>query len=560
MIRMLLAAVWLLSVGVPAFAGRAQLNVDVDRFAVGQTGRLVLSVVDDRPHPDAVKAVEVPDGLVLTYRGNKSNFRSNGAKISQVYSFEYSLSAMEEGAFTIGPFEVPTTGGGTLTTNLLDVEVLARPEVDGGPDLQVKADFETGEVYEGQVVLYRYELTARVPVVGVQWHLPEFDGLRQPQHGDPWSTNYRIDDIDGRIYVDRGAVPLIAVAQGERKQGGALAEVRVPVGRQNVFGFSQHQVQHLPTPETTLRVKPLPEAPDGFSGLIGNFEVRSTLDKSTVGVGESVEWTVHLSGDGAVEGFTLPSLPDTDGLRVYESEVALRGRTDESSYMSMLTVRRVLVPTAEGKLELPNLQVVAFSPTEHRYVTHEIRLGTLDVRPGTGAGVADVESFSTEPDLEALPPEAVLGPSLRELYTWGFSRTIQLGAALPLLLGLVGAPGALVLLLEGRDRVAKARARRAAVEAARPPTTAEVLAQLPTDPAARLAGLDGALRLAIAQHIGVEVVHLDRPAAIAGLGEPLSGRLSELVQALDRARFAGQPAGRDLEEEVRQAIRALEAS
>ncbi|NCG21956.1 MAG: hypothetical protein GWP91_23310, partial [Rhodobacterales bacterium] len=106
------------------------------------------------------------------------------------------------------------------------------------------------------------------------------------------------------------------------------------------------------------------------------------------------------------------------------------------------------------------------------------------------------------------------------------------------------------------SRIRDARARRREADL-RPPTAVEQLAALPSDPALRLAALDGLLRLALAVREDVPSNELDRAAAIANLPEDLAQRTAALVQQLDRARFADGPPP-SLATDLEQLIRDLE--
>ena len=86
-----------------------------------------------------------------------------------------------------------------------------------------------------------------------------------------------------------------------------------------------------------------------------------------------------------------------------------------------------LVLAAAPMLDL-DATLVTFSPSQGRYVTHEVELDTLVVTPGR-EGSGEIQSFAQEPDgtVQAEPVE------LRGPWTWGFATTPRIGLAVPLL-------------------------------------------------------------------------------------------------------------------------------
>lgn len=553
MVKRLLVFFVALVVALPAWAGSARLQLDTQQLSVGQTARLVLYLTDARTRsaPD----IELPDGLELRFFGSSQRFSIENFRRTSMYAYEYRITAREPGRFVIGPVDVRLVDGSMLRAEAVTLEVVpGSPRVEGAP-VEVQAGFETERAWEGQVVVYGYRLVARAPILGAEWRLPEFDGLRQPQHGNPEERQYFVDEPDGsRMAIIEGSVPLLATGTGEREQKPAIARVRVAEGRQDLLGFRQYRTETLATDGSSLQVRRLPEAPDGFSGLVGDFTFKARLGGSRAAVGESVALEIEVVGDGTLEGWSPPTL-QLDGASVYDRDNAVGGRIQSGGYRARGAYRRVLVPTVEGKLELPELAIITFSPTRGDFVTHRVELGSLEVLAGR-EGSSQLESFSG-----ALPEgadEDVLVPvAFRDVYTWGAARALPVGTLLPLLMVPAMAPGASVLFgLVGRRVRSVRELRRSARQAERRPT--DLLRELPQAPSARFAALDAALRLGLALRAGVEPSTLRRETALAALPDGLRARLDAAWRTLDLVRFADREAPPDLEDEIRSLVRDLE--
>lgn len=530
-----LAIVWAcLLVAWPALASSGRLQLDVKELTVGQSGRLMLYMVDGRPA--GVPTLTSPSGTELRYQGSSTRFQMDNFSRTLLHSYEYRLTGLEPGRYTFGPYEVRLTDGSTVTTNTVELVVRERTEA-ASVQMEAVSGFDTAEAYAGEVVIYSYRLVARVPVLGADWRLPPFEGLRAPHKGQPEERSYYVDDPDGsRTTIVEGAIPLIATGTGSRDQPAAIAQVRLPVGRTDLLGFRQYRTEAMPTEPSPLRVQPLPgPQPGAFSGLVGDFRFRARLESKRAAVGESVTWILEAMGDGALEGWKPPAYQDISAA-LYENDASSTARVQDGRYVAQGVWRRVVVPTEPGVLQLPPLTVITFSPSRGEYVTHEVEVGALEVTGGRETSTS-VESFAGEAGQQADPVEVEL--DFRSIYTRGPSRVIRIDGALPWLSALASLPGLVVVLGVFGDRAREWRAaRRRRLE--KPVTAGDVLRSLPDAPSDRLAALEAALRLALADRAGVPVEGLDRRAALDALPQPLRDRAVALAAALDRARFASE--------------------
>ncbi len=535
----------------PGWAATVSLQAQVDELEVGQVAQIQVVVVD-------TARAELPvfpeqEGLELRFAGQAQRFESSMQRgIVRTVSFRFLVEATREGSYTLGPATVKLPGGEELRTNTLVLRVKPRaPAGEPVRDLELEAGFTRDQAWEGEVVLYRAALRARVTVGNVSWKLPTFKGFSRPAHGDVVNQTVRIGDPDGDITLVEGLVPLVASATGELRLPPALARVDVLTADRGLFGLGRRRRRSVVSESgASLRVRPLPPPPADFSGLVGDFEVRSRLAADRATVGETVRWTVEVLGDGVVDGFDLPAHP-VEGARVYRDDVQVTGGLVDGRYLGRKTFRLELVPTRPGSVEIPPLEVVVFAPEEGRYRRLRVEAGALRV---TGeAEQSELKSFGRVDGAEVeAPPEPV---DIEPIYTWGFGWAIPNAPAGPVMLLVLSIPGGLVLMGEGGMALRAWWGRRSGRGAA--PMGAARLRALPADPQERLATLDRALREALAARVGVELGALRRSEALGQLPEGLRHRVENAFAALDRCRFAGVPASVEVETMVRDAVARL---
>ncbi|MCB9673588.1 MAG: BatD family protein [Alphaproteobacteria bacterium] len=552
----MLRFLWLVAalvVAVPAWAANVSLSLGVSTIEASQTTRATVTVVGEQPA--ALPSFPATPGVRIRFRERASEFVSTPSTgIVQTYRYIFEVTPEGEGVYPIGPAEVGFRDKTVKKTESVTLTVRPRTAM-GAPKEEIVAisKFRRESVWEGEIVLYDATLTARINIRDVQWSFPDFEGLQVPANVSAQTTQTRIGDPSGDITIVKTVIPLIAAGTGDRTQPPAVARVSELSNRMGPFGIAQSRQRNEPATRSPLTIRPLPKGPDDFSGLVGEFSIHSTLEKTEkVKVGESVGWTVTILGDGVVDGFDLPELKDLKGVRVYRDESHTAGGLVEGEYIGRKTFSMVLVPTERGVIELPDLTVVVFSPKEGRYVTKKVELGKLAVL-GSGTKL-EFEDFGTPGEVDST--EGAEPVDLEEVYTWGAATTVPLAPVLPLVLILVLGPGLLVLVADGVGGVRAWVARRRGP--AREVRGKARLKAPPADPAERLAVCDLALREALADRTGVAVGELRRDAAMASLPPEVAENVQQAFFGLDRARFAGGEMPEDAVARVRIAIDQLE--
>jgi hypothetical protein len=169
------------------------------------------------------------------------------------------------------------------------------------------------------------------------------------------------------------------------------------------------ETQTIESAPGLFRIRPLPPAPEGFLGAVGQFEVTSDVEAEDIRVGESLSWRVTLSGTGnwpAISG--LPGRQVSRDFQVIGEPEQTEG-ADSSLFERTLSETVTLVPQRAGRYVLGAFEVVAFDPNTGRYVRHVAPPITLEVLPGPHGDL-----LPAEPPPGALPDEdAPLPPMLK---------------------------------------------------------------------------------------------------------------------------------------------------
>lgn len=550
-------------VATPALAAKVVLEVDTESLFVGQsTG---LDIVVRGGDPISEPQLRLPAGLSAEFSGQQQATTIVNGSISRFVKFRYEITARQEGSFDLGPAKVDLGGGQPLVeSNTITITIGAAPPRDAGASasLQVEDRFDTTSAWQGQVVTLYTAFHTRRSLQGARWYgLPE-SHLLAPRDGNPAQNQYKIQDAQGPQLTQEQWTPWVVTDSGALTWDAPALEVAIVVEDQGPGGMLGSFFQRTKRDVVTgtplkLDVRPLPPAPPDFSGLVGDFELRQSIDTRRARVGGSVDWVTFLTGDGSVEGFKLPPAAEVDGARVYEGGASPSAQVKDGRYLATVRVARTLVPTRVGTVQVPDARVVVFSPSKGEYVTLTAPGATLNVKQGE-AGEVNVQSFA--PDGSAIDAAAVLGEdTVRPMWTSGPAWRLPWERLLPAAIGVAALPaiglGALAIVRRLRARLSELTATEP-----REASPRERLDALPDDPVERLTALDQALRLALAQRVGVTVETMDRDAALAQLDDNTASVVRGVLYALDRTRFAGAAAPTDLEARTRAAVLALGAS
>lgn len=532
-------AMLLLGGGAQAQSPSATLRADTDTLVVGQTIGLLMIV--EGGEPAGVPRIPVGRGLSVKYRQMSTSVSIVNGIASRVVHLGFELTGEQEGEFRVGPAGVQLRDGRTVSASPITVSVEPRT-ISGDPDdippLTVSARFLQDRVWQGQVVLYEELLRTRVGVASHRWHGRPEKGLLIPASGRPEEQSSTLQDERGPIRHVARRWPLIAREVGTHTYDPTAVEIEVLADEQPSSGilgfFRRTRREVLRTEPLTLQIDPLPPAPEGFTGLVGDFEVRSHLVRRQVRVGQSIPWRIDLTGTGTLEGMQPPDMDLPDGIRVYDTPAQVRGHVRNQTWNGAATFEREIVPTQPGDVTLPDLTWVVFSPTKGDYQRVTVEGVQLTVLPGD-EGDVDLESYSPPPPptLEA-DPSAPAGPQIQAS---GPGLVLPWAHWMPLAWGLAGLPALGMGLVQLRDTTQRTLAQLQARRALAPRTLDQRLADLPDHADARLAALARWIRDTDTER---------------------SDELRALLDEVDAVRFAGSSPADDLESRLVDALRRLE--
>lgn len=396
-------------------AVQVSLELMPDAVEAGDVARLRITVsgavqIDEPPTLPSV------EGISFSRAGQSTQVSIVNGRMTRSVTFDFIVRTQNPGEFSIGPAEV--RDGGTLTrSEVVRLQVVtvggassgqsqaptsspdeSRPESAAGGAIFVRAVVDDSEVYVGEQVTLRFQFYQRVgyPVLDTRLEAPPttLGFLRQdipPQRtrrvtveGAPYQVTELVYGLfptqTGTLEIGTGVVTC-TVRETNRRS-------RDPF---SIFGMFDDREVTLRSRPITIRVKALPEPkPSDFTGGVGRFEMRSSVDRIEVAQGEPVTLSVRIEGTGNVPSVGMPPLPDlapqfrafAPSAPAYEPK-----RNDEDKMGGWSDFSVVLVPETTGSLVVPPIQVSVFSPASGRYEHLSTDSLLIRVTPGIAGAV-----------------------------------------------------------------------------------------------------------------------------------------------------------------------------
>ncbi|MBE9582452.1 MAG: protein BatD [Proteobacteria bacterium] len=367
------------------------MKLDRSEATLVDSVRMVVSLSGTRSS-DSEPVVHGLEDFTVSQGGRSSRVEIINGKVNAGIDYAYFIQPRKTGTFNIGPAEV-TVEGKTFRSNPATLTVVKAPQlsgVDRGP-LFLTASVSSHKAYLEEQVIYTLKLYRLAKVKDISLHLPETEHLAFKQLGKP--VEYQ-SVYDGRAYqVLEVRYALVPSREGEYMIGPARMDMTVfQPGRRSsrnlfddpFFSFSRGRSMTLTSEPLALNVLPLPEEGRlaGFSGLVGTFQIESSLEPSEIRAGESATLTVLLKGRGNINRIPDLKVPSLTHTKVYADQPILRSEPDAEGLAGSKTMKWALVPDKEGRYQIPRLSVSFFDTTTDQYRVIKTPALTLSVLPG----------------------------------------------------------------------------------------------------------------------------------------------------------------------------------
>lgn len=472
----------------PQLCAAADVSVSaaVDPAEIRPGGYTNFILTIEGGQPDRSPQLQLPSDVELAGGPSISTqINITGGVMRRTVSLTWQISSSKAGDYVIPAQEIQA-GGKAYRSNEVRISFNdnpANPAAQFDPLLTIetpKREIYLGEVIPITVNLYAHRLTTprRVGLI----EIPKDNFAIQRFSTQTEETIMPIGGVPYRAFAFHST--LSALKAGRFKLGPATTEVIIDVplesGRQfnSIFSPSESRRVRPQGNEIEMTVLPLPVVgkPSNFSGVVGDFKMKSVAEPREGSVGDPISVEVEVTGSGNFDAIPAPALTTSEEWKAYPAKRINIERADATSgnVQSHATFSQVVIPK-KVLTAIPSFEFSYFNPETKTYSTARTEPIPLRLKPGatppatsSSTGITKGSGDQIPSDAETVPP---VQPHITDIITVLPAKSTWIALRPPLLndrtfiIWNAGALGALILLIGGKMFASFLRSRAAAPDA-----------------------------------------------------------------------------------------------
>jgi len=405
-------------IGFNLYGNNVEVKSHVDKTVVGLNQQFTLHVEISGENINSASDPQLPpmdDFSVFLGSGTSQNYQFINGKASVSKIISYHFQATKIGAFQIDAVSVKV-GQQILKTKPIDVRVEKTASSStsrqpsgsqqqqssgiGDDDLFMKAIVSKKQVYQNEPVIVTYKIYTLVNISNIGMSkVPGTTGF--------WVEEYPLNQqiptsneiIKGKRYtvatVKKTALFPMSAGQKTLDPMAVDCDVRVRTRSRDVFDsffndpfFGGRSIRKsIQSNPLRINVLSLPEEgrPSDFTGMVGQFSIKSIVDKRQIKTNEAVTLKVTLSGTGNIKTLPEPKVKFPNDFELYPPKTNEKINRQDSGISGTKTYEYVLVPRLPGTKTIPSIVLNYFDPKAKSYKTAQTSPITLDITKGNEA-------------------------------------------------------------------------------------------------------------------------------------------------------------------------------
>jgi len=383
-------------------AASVSAQLGASQIPVG--GYTLLTITVDGSTRADVRLPEV-DGLILRDSGTSQNTSIINGKISKSSTVRVTVLGDKEGSYTIPALKVVVEGK-DFTTEPVQVKVTNSPSASSGQSANAQSGTSSGsetltaddihrisriQILSPNATIY---VGQKVPITIQLWvnTAHRFDNLTAPvindDHilmaalGQDYERTIEYADNE-RFEVYSWKASFTALKEGTTTleadtEVTVLARARRATSAfdsmfdSDFFGPSYRRIPLLiKSNQVNLEIKPVPtEQPEGFSGAVGKFSMKTSVNPTELQLGDPITLDVEISGTGNFDRVFFEGLKDGSGFKTYTPETQFT--PDENDPLKgSKSFKQAIIPKDKKLKEIPSIRFIYFNTETAQFETLE---------------------------------------------------------------------------------------------------------------------------------------------------------------------------------------------
>ena len=305
--------------------------------------------------------------LELMGSGNSqsTSYGSNGLQDNLTY--QYYFKANKSGKFKL-PAITFILDGKSYKTQEKTVKIVKPSTIASvNGDLMLSLKPDKNSVYVGETIKYELHWYSAYQVQDVRLkEIPKFDGfiIKTIQS----KTQKKIRTINGKKYLTNKDYIFILtpIKAGKLKIPVVKSDAYLQAGR---GFFSKTEVREISTKPSFLTVKPLPKAPSNIEDpvLIGEFKIKTIIDKPTLNINDAVTIKIKVFGKGNLNSLNDLQIKYPSAFEALPPTSKENITTDENGIKGVKTFEFIAIPRQPGNFKIAPISISTFNPRTKKF-------------------------------------------------------------------------------------------------------------------------------------------------------------------------------------------------
>ncbi|MGL4363666.1 MAG: BatD family protein [Bacteroidales bacterium] len=407
-IKKTLLTIILIMSALTTYSQTMTLEVQAPRVVnVGETFRMsfITNSKVDNFIPPSIEGFRVIAGPAQSTSNSVSIVNGKVTQSTSI-SFSYTISAEQEGKFTIGSAKVKH-GGQEARTQPFAIECVKESNPpQGGSSAQKTANADgrgifvnvvlsKREVYLGESLVASTKLYVRgTAVAGIESvKLPVFNGFWTQEMNVPQQIRFERENVKGIVY-DAGLLNqqlLFPQQVGELTISGVEVDIieQTRTRSRDIFddffgGGVQNIRKKVVSSAQKIKVKDLPPgAPPSFTGAVGDFKISASLSKQQLMANDATSLTIRVSGKGNLKLINTPKVSLPVDFETYDAKTTESIKNTSNGSEGYRQFEVPIIPRSAGIFTIAAIEFSYFNPSTAKYVTLHTKSFNIEVDKDT---------------------------------------------------------------------------------------------------------------------------------------------------------------------------------
>jgi len=304
---------------------------------------------------------------------------SNGkSESSTTTTYSIYIKAKKEGIFDIPPASVYSSGK-RINSKGIKIRVVkgnTKQNDKLSNNLFIKVETSKKDIVVGEQILVTYKLLTRVELQNTELSsLPELNGFWVKDLET--SSRFKRDVINGTAYN----VAVIKKSVLTAQQAGDLIidplELKCSIRKQRTrnnrdpfasfFGNGYNvQEEFVSSKPIKIKVKELNNTPINYKGIVGDLNITSEIEKSSVKANDAISYSITITGKGNLELLKPLDINFSEDFEIYEPKI--KNKIFEGGMKrSIKTFEYLIIPRYKGEYSIPAVSLITYNPRSKEF-------------------------------------------------------------------------------------------------------------------------------------------------------------------------------------------------